>query len=91
MVRTNTFEAKHYDYKHKVIYFMFLNCCRSVVDTVCLKEIECKPLYYYQLQNSKRKISKEVSKKIKNNLKDILTAIIKDSLINMYPLKTWKN
>jgi len=70
---------------------MFLNCCRSVVDTVCSKEIECKPLYYYQLRNSKRKISKEVSKTIKNNLKDILTAIIKDTLINMYPLKTWKN
>lgn len=61
------------------------------MDKICSDEIECKPLYYYQLRNPNQKISKEMPKTTKHNLKVILTSFIKDSLIDIYPTDMWKN
>lgn len=47
-------------------------------------------MYYHQIKNSTKNIPNIISKKTKDSLEDILTDIIKDSLINIYPLNTWK-
>lgn len=57
---------------------------------MCLNDIEYK-LYYHQLKKYKKKNPKKISKTTKNNLEFILTALIKDSLINIYPSNMWEN
>lgn len=69
----------------------FLNYYRTIVEKICSEKIECKPLYYYQLRSSNHKISKDIPKRTKNNLKVILTSFIKNSLIDIYPTDMWKN
>lgn len=47
--------------------------------------------YYYQLRNCKQNIPKQLLKTIRNNLEEVLTSIIEDSLVNTYTADTWKN
>lgn len=61
------------------------------MDKICSNETGSKPLYYCQLKNYKKKIPEKILKKTKNNLEVILTTIIKNSLIEIYPLDIWKN
>lgn len=68
-----------------------LNCYRDVVDKICSKEIENKPLYYYQLKNSKQNDKNDVSKTTRDNLENILTSLIRDSLISIFSSNTWKH
>ncbi|XP_026809873.1 uncharacterized protein LOC113551681 [Rhopalosiphum maidis] len=69
----------------------FQNILWDVVDKICSKEIENKPLYYYQLKNSKQNYLNDIPKTTRNNLEIILTSLIKDSLINIFPSNTWKH
>jgi len=61
------------------------------VDKICSKEIEHKPLYYYQLKNSKQNDTNDISKAMRDNLDTILTSLIRDSLINIFSSNTWKH
>jgi len=87
MVKTNSTITIIYLQK----YLIFFKNSRYAVDKICSKDIDCPPLYYYQLRNSKKKTQKEISKTTKHNIENILTTIIKDNLIDIYPLDTWKN
>ncbi|XP_025195925.1 LOW QUALITY PROTEIN: uncharacterized protein LOC112595057 [Melanaphis sacchari] len=69
----------------------FRNILWDVVDKICSKEIDNKPLYYYQLKNSKQNYQNDISKTTRNNLETILTSLIRDSLINIFPSNTWKH
>jgi len=68
-----------------------LNYYRSVVDEICSKRINYKPLYYYQLRKREKNIPKKIQKMTKNNLEFVLAKFIKDNLIEIYPPDMWKN